>query len=163
MTLNEYIAANGNKTIEIQDDGTIRVLEEKGPWKPETGERYYTVYGCGSVEAFNWVGASTDVARAELGNIFQVESEAKRMIHRLQARKKFLDAGGHEGVEGFFEFASCPYSVFYRSEDNVLVPLEGCTVSPFEIWFESKEDCQKAIDSLTDDEKAALCWTGDEE
>lgn len=40
--------------------------------------------------------------------------------------------------------------------------IEG-NVTAFDIWFETKADAQKAIDSLTDDEKAALCWTGEEE
>lgn len=30
MTLKEFFEQNGEKPIEIQDDGTIKVLEEKG-------------------------------------------------------------------------------------------------------------------------------------
>lgn len=161
MTLKEYIEQNGNKPIEIQEDGTIRILEEKGPWKPEYGERYYAISDDGKRRAYQWSHENADKFRLWMGNVFQTETEAKRALNRLRARKKFLDAGGHEGVEGFFEFDSCPYGVFYRSEDNVLVPLAGCTVSPFEIWFESEDDCQKAIDSLTEDEVKALCWKGD--
>lgn len=161
MTLKEFFEQNGNKTIEIQDDGTIKILEDKGPRKPENGERYYTVYGCGSVEAFNWVGASTDVARAELGNIFQAESEAKRMIHRLQARKKFLDAGGHEGMDGLV-FGD-KYHVYPQRGDKILMSAKERNVTAFDIWFETEADCNRAIDSLTSDEVAALCWMGDEE
>ena len=43
MTLKEFFEQNGNKPIEIREDGTIRILEEKGPWKPEYGERYYAI------------------------------------------------------------------------------------------------------------------------
>ena len=161
MTLKEFFEQNGSKTIEIQEDGTIRVLEEKGPWKPEYGERYYTVYGCGSVEAFNWVGASTDVARAELGNIFQAESEAKRMVNRLKARKKFLDAGGHEGMDGLV-FGD-RYHVYPQRCGKILISAKERNVTAFDIWFGTEADCDRAIDSLTSDEVAALCWMGEEE
>lgn len=90
MTLNEYIAENGNKRIEIREDGTIRILEEKGPWKPECEEKYYTIYGCGSVETFKWVDCLMDDLRKE-----------------------------------------------------------------------TEDACQKAINSLTEDEVKALCWMGD--
>lgn len=161
MTLNEYIKQNGSKTIEIQEDGTIRILEEKGPWKPECEEKYYTIYGCGSVETFKWVDCLMDDLRKEMGNVFQTKAEAERMVHRLKARKKFLDAGGHEGIEGFSR--GVIYKAFTQCGDNGMIVLKGNCVSAFDIWFASKDDAQKAIDSLTEDEVKALCWKGEEE
>lgn len=166
MTLNEYIKQNGSKTIEIQDDGTIKVLEEKGPWKPECEEKYYTIYGCGSVETFKWVDCLMDDLRKEMGNVFQTKAEAERMVHRLKARKKFLDAGGHEGPEAhkaFRERPDGPMWCTYPCISGKLEAYEADYLSAFEIWFESEDDARKAIDSLSDDEKAALCWTGDGE
>ena len=101
MTLNEYIKQNGSKQIEIQDDGTIKVLEDKGPWKPETGDRYFHIYGNGDFEEDYWFGGAADDYRAEIGNVFRTNAEIKRIVHRLKARKKFLDAGGHEGMDGY--------------------------------------------------------------
>lgn len=94
MTLKEYIEQNGNKPIEIQDDGTIRILEEKGPWKPKNCDRYFHLYGNGDLEETYWFGWDSEDRRAELGNVFQTTEEAKRMVNRPKARKKFLDAGG---------------------------------------------------------------------
>lgn len=163
MTLKEYIKQNGNKPIEIQDDGTIRILEEKGPWKPKCEEKYYTIYGCGSVETFKWVDCLMDDLRKEMGNVFQTKAEAERMVHRLKARKKFLDAGGHEGVPDSNPNMVHPLWIVSPTELNALTWEAVVVVPAFEIWFKCPEDCQKAIDSLSDDEKAALCWTGDEE
>lgn len=157
MTLKEFFEQNGNKPIEIQEDGTIRVLEEKGPWKPEKGDHYYTV----DLLATRWDADRTDYRRLELGNVFQTKSEAKRALHRLKARKKLLDAGGHEGLEGYIGGFKYIVSPCVDSEEVFVNPTQ--VVSAFEIWFESREDCLKAIDSLTKDEVAALCWTGDEE
>ena len=85
MTLNEYIEQNGNKKIEVQDDGTIRILEEKGPWKPECEEKYYTIYGCGSVETFKWVDCLMDDLRKEMGNVFQTKAEAEAAAEKVKA------------------------------------------------------------------------------
>ena len=161
MTLKEFFEQNGNKPIEIQDDGTIRILEEKGPWKPECEEKYYTIYGCGSVETFKWVDCLMDDLRKEMGNVFQTKAEAERMVHRLKARKKFLDAGGHAGVPDSNPNMVHPIWIVSPTELNALTWEAVVVVPAFEIWFKCPEDCQKAIDSLSDDEKAALCWTGD--
>lgn len=160
MTLNEYIKQNGSKQIEIQDDGTIKVLEDKGPWKPEKGDYYYTV----DLLATSWDADRTDYCRLELGNVFQTREEAERMVHRLKARKKFLDAGGHEGMDGaykqymgigFFWIASP------MSTGTGINPVIVSAQPAIGIWFETSGDCGRAIDSLTDDEKAALCWMGE--
>ena len=151
MTLEEFITANGSKQIEIHSDGTIRILEEKGPWKPEKGDYYYTV----DLLATSWDADRTDYCRLGLGNVFQTREEAKRTVNRLKARKKFLDAGGHEGVDGLV-FGD-KYHVYPQRGDKILMSAKEHNVTAFDIWFESEEDCQKAIDSLTDDEVKALC------
>ena len=162
MTLNEYIAENGNKRIEIQEDGTIRILEEKGPWKPEDGSIYYRVSDTGSVGIKRWEDTTCgDEWRWQIGNVFQTEEEANRALHRLKARKKFLDAGGHEGMDGYL-FGDRYHAYPQRGDKTLMIAKEG-SVTAFDIWFETEDACQKAIDSLTDDEKAALCWTGDGE
>lgn len=158
MTLNEYIEQNGSKTIEIQEDGTIRVLEDKGPWKPETGDRYFHIYGNGDFEEDCWFGWAADDYRAEIGNVFRTNAEIKRIVNRLKARKKFLDAGGHEGMDGLV-FGD-RYHVYPQRGDKILMSAKERNVTAFDIWFETEADCNRAIDSLTKDEVAALCWTG---
>lgn len=161
MTLKEYIKQNGNKPIEIQDDGTIRILEEKGPWKPKNCDRYFRLCGNGDLEETYWFGWDSEDRRAELGNVFQTKAEAERMVHRLKARKKFLDAGGHEGMDGL-AFGDI-YHVYPQRGYKILRSAKERNVTAFDIWFETEADCNRAIDSLTKDEVAALCWTGNEE
>ncbi|WP_300914412.1 hypothetical protein [Faecalibaculum rodentium] len=96
MTLKEFFEQNGNKPIEIQDDGTIKVLEDKGPWKPETGDRYFHIYGNGDFEEDYWFGGAADDYRAEIGNVFRTNAEIKRIVHRLKARKKFMKEFGDD-------------------------------------------------------------------
>ena len=160
MTLNEYIKQNGGKTIEIQEDGTVWILEDEGPWKPKNGDRYFHICGNGDLEETYWFGWDSEDRRAELGNVFQTLEEAKRMVHRLKARKKFLNAGGHEGMDGYV-FGD-RYHVYPQGCDKRLMSAKECSVTAFDIWFETEEDCQKAIDSLTEDEVKALCWKENE-
>lgn len=164
MTLREYIEQNADKEIEIREDGTVWIVEPEGPWKPETGERYYVVSDIGSVGPFCWWGNGIDKRKLDIGNVFQTEEEAKRMVCRLKARKKFLDAGGHEGNDGaykqymgigFFWIASP------MSTGTGINPVIVSAQPAIGIWFETSGDCGRAIDSLTDDEKAALCWMGE--
>lgn len=160
MTLNEYIAENGNKPIEIQEDGTIRILEEKGPWKPKNGERYCCISGSGQERTSPWGDDSVDNGRWDIGNVFRTEAEAKRALNRLCARKKFLDAGGHEGMDGY-EFGD-KYHVYPQRCDKILISAKEGSVTAFDVWFETEADAQKAINSLTEDEVKALCWKGEE-
>lgn len=74
-----------------------------------------------------------------------------------------LDAGGHEGVPDFNPNMVHPLWIVSPTELNALTWEAVVVVPAFEIWFESEDDARKAIDSLTDDEKAALCWTGESE
>ena len=161
MTLNEYIKQNGEKPIEIQEDGTIKVLEENGPFKPKHGERYYIVSDIGNVLDLYWDGDGMDRQRMDIGDLFRTKAEANRALHRLKARKKFLDAGGHEGMDGYL--LGVRYHAYPQRGDKTLMIAKEGSVTAFDIWFETEDACQKAIDSLTDDEKAALCWTGDGE
>lgn len=164
MTLNEFIAENGNKPIEIQEDGTIRILEEKGPWKPKNGERYCCISGSGQERTSPWGDDSVDNGRWDIGNVFRTEAEAKRALRRLKAQKKFLDAGGHEGVERYFDLQppTSPVWHIYPTGCGYLRTEKKSSVTAFDIWFESEDDARKAINSLNDEEVKALCWMGDE-
>lgn len=134
----------------------------KGPWEPECGSLFYRVSDSGSVGIKRWEDTTCgDEWRWQIGNVFQTEEEAKRIVHRLKARKKFLDAGGHEGMDGY-EFED-KYHAYPQRCDKTLIVAKEDGVTAFDIWFETEDACQKAIDSLTEDEKAALCWMGESE
>ena len=108
-----------------------------------------------------WDGDIIDNFKLEIGNVFRTEAEAERTVHRLKARKKFLNAGGHEGMDGLV-FGD-RYHVYPQRGDKRLMSAKECSVTAFDIWFETEDACQKAINSLTEEEVKALCWTGDEE
>ncbi|WP_290451815.1 DUF3310 domain-containing protein [Faecalibaculum rodentium] len=86
MTLNEYIAENGDKTIEIQDDGTIRVLEDKGPWKPEHGGTYWAMsLGGAPYPCLPWEEDESDLSHYNSGNCFRTREEAKAAAEKVKA------------------------------------------------------------------------------
>lgn len=46
-------------------------------WKPEGGERYWTIYGWGQVNVQTWDGVVDDYKRWNFGNCFQTEKQAQ--------------------------------------------------------------------------------------
>jgi hypothetical protein len=97
MTLNEYIKQNGSKQIEIQDDGTIKVLEDKGPWKPETGDRYFHIYGNGDFEEDYWFGGAADDYRAELATSSEPTQKSNALFTALKPGRNSWMLGDMRG------------------------------------------------------------------
>lgn len=171
MKLNEWIEENQNKEIVLTEDGTIKVIDPEPDVWPADGDEFYSIFGNGDISGDFWDGTRNHEKKIlSMGNVFKSEEDAKRAVNRIKARKKFLDAGGHEGMEGFFprnDFYEYESWEAYKGEDGELKP-QCDTVSDichlhvaFQIWFETEEACQKAIDSLTDEEVKALCYIGE--
>ena len=62
-------------------------------WKPEMDEEYYRLSSDGSVMNDEWVGLSIDSDRFDIGNCFQTEEEAEKVVERLKAWKRLKDSG----------------------------------------------------------------------
>lgn len=164
MTKEERIERLEKELAELKEEIAAEKMK-KGPRKPEHLDAYYMISDAGHVVESFWDDCSIDNKRLGLDNIFRSEEEAWRTKHRLTARKKFLDHGGHEGNDGaykqymeigFFWIASP------MSTGTGINPVIASAQPAIGIWFETVKDCQRAIDSLTDDEKAALCWIGEQ-
>lgn len=127
---------------------------EKERWEPKYGDEFYFIGPEGTVHKEGGSDFDWNQRLLAVGNCFKTEEEdAKIMVNRLKARAKFLKYGGKEGhIDGVYTYLM-PYS-----KGQKILPAEFTGPVPvFGIWFDSKEDCQKAIDSLTEEEKAALC------
>lgn len=98
MTLSEYIKQNGDKTVEVQEDGTIKVVGPKRKWVPEYGDYYWYLSEIGFAREDMWENMIVDGARGLIGNVFKSREDAERMMSRLKARKKLLGAGDTRGL-----------------------------------------------------------------
>ena len=60
-------------------------IDESTRWKPEIDQEYCCLGSDGSVRNDEWVGLSIDRSRFEIGNCFQTEEEAERVVEYLKA------------------------------------------------------------------------------
>lgn len=60
-------------------------IEEQTRWKPEMDQKYYCLGSDGSVVDDDWCGLSIDHNRFKIGNCFQTEQEAERVVEYLKA------------------------------------------------------------------------------
>lgn len=144
MTLNEWIAENGNKSIEITEDGTVKVLpeEKKGRWKPEKDQVYFFLGHKGDIIADCNRHSDTDSAHFAMGNIFTTKEEAEAMLERLKIRAELLDCGGREvfklGGDNFYigyyaKYIDISKASYYVSHD---------------IFFDTEEDAENASKTI---------------
>ena len=68
-------------------------INESTRWKPEMDEEYYRLGSDGSVMNDEWVGLSIDSDRFDIGNCFQTEEEAEKVVEKLKAWKRLKDSG----------------------------------------------------------------------
>lgn len=75
--------------------------------------------------------------------MFKTEDEAEDYIERLRIRAELLHCGGKET----FEKSSCRWAIGWS--DGHLTPDEWYVqVPPFNIWFDSYEQTQTAIEKV---------------
>lgn len=69
-------------------------VKEPTRWKPELGHDYYYISGDGHVYDDSWDDSQfADRGRFEIGNCFQTEEEAERVVEKLKAWKRLKDSG----------------------------------------------------------------------
>lgn len=58
-------------------------------WKPQYGEKYYTISTRGTIDFDNFVAENnTDAVRLLLGNVFETEEEAEHMLEKIKIINK---------------------------------------------------------------------------
>lgn len=120
-------------------------------WKPQYGEKYYTISTRGTIDFDNFVAENnTDAVRLLLGNVFETEEEAEHMLEKIkiinQLRKlsniNFNDASGeaHYAIAYDVETNEITFNVNYYYKDL-----------PFNIYFATEEDCKKVVETIGED------------
>ena len=130
----------------LLDNGFIEEIKEPTRWKPEKFQKYYYVGGDSRVYDDAWAnGSAVDNGRFEIGNCFQTEEEAERVIEYLKAlavvrgdvTTKFVKGKGN-------------WFVYYEADNNRLIVNSlyyqinhGIFGLPY---FATREDALRSID-----------------
>lgn len=120
-------------------------IKEPTRWKPEKREKYYYLLNNGDVIAGSWADWVIDQDRFEIGNCFQTEEEAERVVEYLKAlatvrsdaTTKFV--GGNEN-----------WYVYFSTEDDSLNLCYARYYSRNGIfglpYFATEEDARRSIE-----------------
>lgn len=160
MTVEEIIAVMEKELADLKaKQKAEKIKDADKPW-PRTDDTYLTIQSGCEVKEDVWWGLGYDHDRKSIGNVFRSEEEARRAVLRLKARKKFLDHGGHEGLDGYR--GQRPWYVYPQDGCIELMIGRAGGIDAFTIWFDTQEAAREAVKNLTSDEVAALCWNGGE-
>lgn len=119
-------------------------------WKPQYGEKYYTISTRGTIDFDNFVAENnTDAVRLLLGNVFETEEEAKHMLEKIKIINKLKELSNID----FYDCETKKYALYYSPRyKSVSIQEHNCVKElPFSVYFATKEDCQKAIDIIGED------------
>lgn len=127
-------------------DDWFEEIKESTRWKPEKFQKYYHVGGDSFVYDDNWDnGPAIDNGRFEIGNCFQTEEEAERVVEYLKAL-----AVVRGDATSKFDKVGNNFCVFYDTTNNYLtVGVESCDMGNgiFGLpYFATVEDARRSIE-----------------
>lgn len=136
----------------MADDWEVVKKPEKSKnkvWKPKSQEMYYFLCGDGSPTADHNLDDGSVEKFISIGNCFETGEEAKHMKKKLQIIAKLKELSNID----FNTTQNLCYSIIYAKDDNrIMINFHHMIGElPFNIYFASKEDCQKAINIIGED------------
>lgn len=132
----------------ISDDWEL-IEKSTQVWKPQYGEKYYTISTRGTIDFDNFVAENnTDAGRLLLGNVFETEEEAKHMLEKIKIINKLRELSNIKCSKN-----KNKYFIYYNFRENRVLCGETnlCKLSPFEACFKTAEECQEAIKTIGED------------
>lgn len=120
-------------------------INESNRWKPDESQEYYYLGSDGSVNVDEWCGLSIDRNRFNLGNCFQPEQEAERVVEYLKALAVVRGDATSEFVK-YNDNWFIGYDPEHKSIDafcNPYTARNGIFGLPY---FATREDAQRSIE-----------------
>ena len=118
-------------------------------WKPQRDETYYSIDKCGSILGTNNVEFDMDKKTIKFGNCFKTREKAKHMVEKIKIINKLRELSNIKFNENQKEKWFIFYDFSYNKVDYAYNKYSKN--SPFEVFFKTKQDCQKAIETIGED------------
>lgn len=127
------------------EDWKIWVEKSTQVWKPQRGETYYSIDRCGRIFETNNVEYDTDKRAIRFGNCFKTKEKAEHMAKKIKLINQLQELSNIKFSEN-----KGKYFIYYNFRENRVLCTETNYVKiiPFEVCFKTREDCQKAIDTI---------------
>lgn len=119
-------------------------------WKPQADETYYSIDNSGIILGTNNAEFDMDRRAIELGNCFKTKEKALHMLKKIKIINKLRELSN---INFNDNSNKAHYAIAYDAETNEI----ASTVSfyykylPFNIYFATKEDLKKAVETIGED------------
>lgn len=116
-------------------------------WKPEFHDKYYYIDSAGVVNVGYWDDYRIDKIRYAIGNIYRTEEEAKFAVEQLKILAELKEYADDDKE---WNNRNNHWSIQYTAlSGHIEVDFYSNTLSvPFNLYFSSPEQAQKAIDAI---------------
>lgn len=133
------------------DDWEVYEEPKSKVWKPKSNDTYYCLVSTGEVECTSYSqNHRSDEDRVILGNCFETKEEADHMVEKLKVIKELKELSNIKFNMSDYLKNNKIYYIAYDFTQNRIVPLFD-NISrniPFNVYFSTKEDCEKAITKI---------------
>lgn len=139
----------------LDDDWEVvgeREVVEEPKWKPREGELYFYINSNGEIEYRYYKNRNINDKRriCNIGNYFKTDEEAEHMVEKLKVIKELKELSNIKFNMSDYLKNNKIYYIAYDFTQNRIVPLFD-NISrniPFNVYFSTKEDCEKAITKI---------------
>lgn len=144
MPINKFV---GYKNDLLADDWKYIEYQNSKKWKPENGDRYYFIDGMNLCNFYTYANDEVDNALLIIGNCFKSEEVAKHMVEKLKIIAKLRE---FTTVDFNNNPSKNKFAIYYNSlsKEINITTHEYVRELPFNIYFATKEECQKAINEI---------------
>jgi hypothetical protein len=119
-------------------------------WKPQADETYYLIEKSGIIFGTNNAEFDMDRRAIELGNCFKTKEKALHMLEKIKIINKLRELSNISFNDNCKQEK---FVIFYNTENQQIRITQHTVIReiPFNIYFKNKEDCQKAIEIIGED------------
>lgn len=145
---NKLIASNVTVENALADDWEVVEEPKSKVWKPSLGDLYYYINSNGDIKFSYYNTRSID--KRCIGNFFKTDEEAEHMVEKLKVIKELKELSNIKFNMSDYLKNNKIYYIAYDFTQNRIVPLFD-NISrniPFNVYFSTKEDCEKAITKI---------------
>lgn len=133
------------------EDWKIYKEKEKNKiWQPKEGDTIFYITETGRVISGTFLSLlPSDNDKVLFNNAFQTREEAEHMLEKIKIINKLKELSNID----FYDCETKKYALYYSPRyKSVSIQEHNCVKElPFSVYFATKEDCQKAIDIIGED------------
>ena len=143
----DKISEMENELAQLKEELNKQEEPKLGRWKPEYADKYYYLDSDGDIYDRKWTDDIVGKKKYKIGNVFKTQEEAQFAIEQLKVLAELKEYADDDKE---WDNSSTHWSIQYTALNGYIeVGYYSNTLSvPFNIYFSSKEQAQKAIDVI---------------